>query len=299
MEQFARPELVSDMEVRPDGFGGSFYLYKDRWGNKHITNNLNFIFRELGTSEVAESILPVDRNVQGVTIKKTLEISRLEKSKGALPDPSDPFEAGISEQTIADPLEPINRVFFQFNDKLYFWLLKPLSTGYRAITPQPVRVGVRNFFYNLAFPIRFVNCLLQAKIEGASNELGRFLLNSTAGIGGFFDVATRQLNMKRYEEDFGQTLGSYGMGPAFFINWPILGPSTLRDTFGLLGDAVLDPLNYLVPRSKYNLSVKAYDGVNETSLSIGDYEELKKAAFDPYIAVKDAYDQNRRSKIKE
>ncbi len=97
---------------------------------------------------------------------------------------SDEDYAGIS-----DPLEPINRMFFHFNDKLYFWLLKPVSSGYKVVVPKPARVSVKNFFSNLAFPIRFVNCLLQAKFKGAGYEWGRFLTNSIFGLAGFFDVA--------------------------------------------------------------------------------------------------------------
>ncbi|MFH1123978.1 MAG: VacJ family lipoprotein, partial [Pseudomonadota bacterium] len=200
--------------------------------------------------------------------------------------------------SIADPLEPLNRVFFEFNDKLYFWLLKPVATGYKAVAPEPVRVGIRNVFYNLAFPIRFVNCLLQGKVVEASDEIARFVINSTIGLGGLLDVAGNKCEIKRHEEDLGQTFGSYGMGAAFYIHWPILGPSSVRETLGKVGDAFIDPLHYLDP-AKYQLSVKASDAVNETSLTLGDYEALKKAALDPYVAVRDAFYQNRQSKIKE
>ncbi len=128
-------------------------------------------------------------------------------------------EAFVAEETfpvgIADPLEPLNRAFYHFNDKLYFWLMKPLASGYKAVTPEKVRVGVKNIFYNLAFPIRFVNCLLQGKGKEACDEFVRFFTNSTIGMGGFLDVASSKLELKKYEEDLGQTLGSDGAGPAF------------------------------------------------------------------------------------
>lgn len=200
---------------------------------------------------------------------------------------------------IADPLEPINRAFYHFNDKLYFWVLKPAATGYKTVTPKIVRVGVKNFFHNLAFPIRFVNCLLQGKANGAGDEFVRFLTNSTIGLGGLIDVAGHKLKLKKHNEDLGQTLGSYGMGPAFYINWPFLGPSSLRDTLGKIGDYFLDPLNYMVPRTKYRACVAAYSTVNKTSLVIGEYEDLKKAAIDPYLAIRNAYYQNRKSQIEE
>ncbi|KPK76084.1 MAG: hypothetical protein AMJ79_08420, partial [Phycisphaerae bacterium SM23_30] len=155
---------------------------------------------------------------------------------------TDEYESDLDYMDISDPLEPINRIFFHFNDKLYFWFLKPVASGYKAVVPRPARKGVKNFFSNLAFPIRFVNCILQAKFDGAGYEVGRFLTNSILGLGGFFDVAEKQFNMKAYDEDLGQTLGAYGLGNGFYINWPVLGPSTFRDTIGDVGDYFLDPV---------------------------------------------------------
>lgn len=204
---------------------------------------------------------------------------------------------------IPDPLETINRGFFIFNDKLYFWILKPVSTGYKKVVPEPLRVNVRNFFYNLCMPIRAVNCLLQGKIEGLGIEIGRFFVNTTAGMLGLGDPAKKVFTAPRYDEDFGQTLGYFGLGPGFYIVWPVLGPSSLRDTVGLAGDMFLDPLNYYVKDLKNetatNLLVRGYDRVNKTSLTLGEYESLKRAALDPYASVRDAYSQYRQAKIKE
>lgn len=205
--------------------------------------------------------------------------------------------AGPSEEVIPDPLEPMNRAFFEFNDKLYFWVLKPVATGYKTVVPEEARVCVRNFFHNLAFPVRAVNNLLQGKFFGAFEETCGFLANSTVGLGGLADIATA-VDLKRHDEDFGQTLAAYGSGPAFYINWPFLGPSTLRDTIGSAADIFFDPLSYLgdywyAPWSR-GLNV-----VNETSLRIGDYESLKKSALDPYVALRDAYYENRLRRIRE
>ncbi len=200
---------------------------------------------------------------------------------------------------IRDPLEPINRAFFVFNDKLYFWVLRPVAKGYGVVAPETVRIGISNFFYNLAFPVRFVNCVLQGKVQGASEEISRFVINTTVGMAGFIDVATNKVEIPKNEEDFGQTFGVWGLGPAFYINWPILGPSTLRDTVGFVGDAFLDPIAFIIDPTEVTLALNLFDIVNQTSLRIGDYEDLKKAAFDPYIALRDAYYQNRRSKIEE
>lgn len=217
--------------------------------------------------------------------------------KEAGPEGKEETEPGASsEETVPDPLEPLNRAFFEFNDRLYFWVLKPVAIGYKTVVPEEPRVCVRNFFHNLAFPVRFVNNLFQGKFFGAFEETCGFLVNSTVGLGGLADIATA-IDLKRHEEDMGQTLAVYGSGPAFYINWPFLGPSTLRDTIGRVGDAFLDPVNYL--DWWYSGGARGVDTINETSLRIGDYESLKKAALDPYVALRDAFYQNRLSKIKE
>jgi phospholipid-binding lipoprotein MlaA len=203
---------------------------------------------------------------------------------------------------IADPLEPVNRAFFHFNDKLYFWVLKPVATGYKTIVPEDGRIGVQNFFSNLTTPVRLVNCLLQAKLKGAGSETLRFLLNTTLGIGGFLDLAKKEFKIEKREADFGQTLGIWGMGPVFYINLPILGPSSLRDGLGYGVDASFNPQTYLaayyVIAGFVNTGGWVLEKVNETSLRIGEYEDLKKSAIDPYIALKDAYHQYRQNKIK-
>ncbi len=217
------------------------------------------------------------------------------KEASAEQEETEPFAS--SEETIPDPLEPLNRAFFEFNDRLYFWVLKPAATGYKTVVPEEVRMCTRNFFNNLAFPVRFVNNLFQGKFFAAFEETCGFLVNSTVGLGGLADIA-KAVDLKTHEEDLGQSLAVYGAGPAFYINWPFLGPSSLRDTIGKVGDAFLDPVNYL-GGWYYSTGAKGFDTINETSLRIGDYESLKKAALDPYVALRDAYYQNRLSKIKE
>ena len=213
----------------------------------------------------------------------------------------DPFdeEMAAPPPTVPDPLEPLNRAFFVFNDKLYFWVLKPVARAYRAVLPQPARVAVRNVFRNLGSPVRAVNCLLQGKVDGLGRELLRFFVNSTAGMGGLADVAQHAWQMGPEDEDFGQTLGRAGAGAAVFINWPLLGPSNLRDTIGLVGDFFLSPFNYLTETTEGVVALWALREVNETSLRIGEFEAFKKAALDPYVAMRDAYHQNRESKIAE
>jgi phospholipid-binding lipoprotein MlaA len=199
---------------------------------------------------------------------------------------------------MADPLEPANRVVHEFNDKLYFWALKPVARGYNAVMPEPARIGVKNFFTNLAFPGRFLSCLLQADFGGAATEAGRFTINTLWGLGGFLDPASGgELKLQKQDTDLGQTLGVWGVGQGFYIVWPILGPSSPRDTVTLAGDYFLYPVSYINPWY-YWFAVRAYEEVNATSLRIGDYEALKDAAIDPYIAFRDAYAQYRFKKIK-
>ncbi len=212
----------------------------------------------------------------------------LDDSLDFLDEEDEGIENGIR---IADPLEPWNKVMYQFNDKLYFWVLKPVAKGYRAVVPQVVRNSVKNFFVNLTFPARFVNSLLQAKDQTATDELGRFLFNSTVGVLGFWDAAGRFYpDLNPVSEDLGQTLGRYRMGNGFYVVWPILGPSTLRDSVGLLGDRFLNPVTYVEP-TMASVGISAYDTVNGLSFRIGDYETLKDAALDPYEAFRDAYIQ--------
>jgi phospholipid-binding lipoprotein MlaA len=199
---------------------------------------------------------------------------------------------------VSDPLEFWNRAMFHFNDKLYFWILKPLARGYRAVIPKPARVGVKNFFHNLTTPLRMVNCLLQGKVSAAGGELGRFIVNSTVGVLGFGNPARHFPKLNPREEDLGQTLGTYGIGNGPYIVWPILGPSTLRDSIGLAGDWFLNPVSYVEP-TEASLEIKGYEIVNNTSLRIGEYESIKKASLEPYVAIRDGYIQYRRKKVEE
>jgi phospholipid-binding lipoprotein MlaA len=199
---------------------------------------------------------------------------------------------------IADPLEPFNRAMHQFNDKLYFWALKPVAQGYKVVVPEPARISVKNFFSNLGFPSRFLSCLLQTDFSGAAMEAGRFTINIIWGIGGLLDPSSnKELDLQMQDTDLGQTLGVYGVGQGFYIVWPILGPSSPRDSISIAGDYFLYPVSYIYPWYAW-LGVRGYQEVNTTSLRIGDYEALKNAAIDPYVAFRDAYIQYRLKKVK-
>ena len=198
---------------------------------------------------------------------------------------------------LADPLEPANRAFFEFNDRLYFWVLKPVASTYKKALPEPLRGSIRNFFLNVATPIRMVNCLLQLDMKGVGTELFRLVVNSTMGVVGFGDAGSEVFGVERRRADFGETLGVYGLGPAFYIDWPFLGPSSARDSVGFAGDYFLDPLSYLP--LVYGAGTRGYDRVNATSLTLGEYESLKRAALDPYIALRNAYYQYRQNQVEQ
>jgi len=208
-------------------------------------------------------------------------------------------EEGEEVVTIADPLEPLNRAVFHFNDKLYFWFLKPAARGYNYVFPEQFRICVRNFFVNLLFPVRFVNSILQGSFNAAAVELSRFVVNSTLGLGGLFDPSSRGLNLPMQDEDLGQTFGVYGLGHGFFLTVPVLGPYTARSLVGWVGDGFLDPVTWYVDPLLLSWGVKGYKKFNEVSLTLGDYEALKEAAIDPYVAIRNAYVQYRNAKVKE
>jgi len=213
-------------------------------------------------------------------------------------DWTDDLEEDEAVPYVRDPLERLNRGIFAFNDFFYFKFLKPVARGYGFITPEPVRIRVKNFFYNIGFPMRFVNDIFQIKFKRAGQGTCRFVFNSTVGILGFFNPAQKYPWLNPPPEDTGQTLGTWGIGNGFYIVLPILGPSTLRDSVGFVGDCFLQPVSYIRP-FYISLGARSYEVVNETSLSIGEYEDFKESALDPYAAFKDAYIQYREEAVKE
>jgi len=201
----------------------------------------------------------------------------------------------------ADPLEGWNRMWFGFNDKLYFWALKPVAQGYSYAIPERPRLWVHNFFHNLMYPVRFTSLMLQAKFDAAAVETSRFIGNTAFGLGGFADITSDSKPYKpigNTEQDLGLTLGYWGVGNGFYLVWPFLGPSTGRDTVGYAGDYFLTPTSYIHPWY-WSMATKSYDKVNEVSLRIGDYETLKEASVDPYVAVRDAYLRLRFKKMND
>lgn len=210
----------------------------------------------------------------------------------------DDFTLNLPDFIVKDPLEPMNRVFFEFNDKLYFWVLKPVAKGYSAILPVDIRRCLGNFFTNLAAPIRFVNHLLQGEVEDAGVVLTRFVINSTGGVFGLGDSAYRDFDIGPRQADFGQTLGKWGIAPGIYLCLPGLGPSTIRDTAGFFGDVYLHPYPYISRDWMKDLVYIGVDRVNTISVSPSVYEELKRVSLDPYVATRHAYYEYRQSIIK-
>ncbi len=210
---------------------------------------------------------------------------------------TDPFADEETEQLqVYDPLEPVNRGIFWVNDKLYFYLLKPVARGWRLV-PEPARTSFDNVFSNLATPVRLANSLLQFKFKAAGIELCRFFTNSTVGLGGLFDIASEN-NLPKSDEDLGQTFGHYGLGSGPYLILPILGPSNLRDGVGRIGDSFLDPLPYSL-RDDEVIVTKVFDAENKLSLDKDTYEGIKKHEIDPYLFIRSAYEQNRAAKVRK
>jgi phospholipid-binding lipoprotein MlaA len=217
----------------------------------------------------------------------------------------DEFESEFEDtKEVSDPLIGYNRFMTSINDKLYIYAYNPISKGYASVVPEIGRVGISNFFNNLKFPINFTNNILQLKFDHGIKELARFMLNSTVGLLGFIDVAT-YAGIESYEEDFGQTLGHYGVGSGFHIVLPFFGPSNLRDALSLSVDMSASPISYTsqpyqIPRS-FEEAVAMQTGyyMNKNSLHLGEYESLKKDALDYYLFFRDAYEQKRDREIEE
>jgi len=196
-----------------------------------------------------------------------------------------------------DPFEDFNRQMFAFNEGLDKAVIEPVAYGYRAVTNEPVREGVGNFTNNLGEPLTFVNHLLQGKLPDAGATLGRFVVNTTVGVAGVFDPAS-SMGMQRTNEDFGQTLGAWGVEPGPFIVLPFLGPTTTRDIVGRGADAVLNPLNYPEFESddEIRLGIVGLGGINAREGAIETFDELRQQ-IDPYTTLRRLYGRTRAADI--
>ncbi len=216
----------------------------------------------------------------------------------ALAQVQDPYAA----QTPDDPWESFNQSMFTFNLKLDEYVLRPVAAGYAEVVPEPGRRGIDRFFTNLGVLPRFVNSALQGKIDRAGREVGRFAVNTVLGGVGFFDVADELFGWQPSTEDFGQTLGHYGVSSGPYLMLPFYGPSSLRDTFGFVVDSGMNPMTYLLSFPKVFASQSGLtvgNAVNFRSLNLDLFEQVELVSVDLYAAVQDGYLQRRANAVKE
>lgn len=226
--------------------------------------------------------------------------------------PRDRDEYDIEEY---DPWEPFNETMFDFNRRLDRHIVKPVAQAYNKVVPDDVQRMIANGFDNLESIKRMVNSLLQRKWDGAVRELSRFLLNSTLGVGGLFDVA-KAAEIEKSREDFGQTLGFYGVGPGPYLVLPLSAPSTVRDFIGGVLDGFLNPLRYILPGNSFffdgltdpadyvqdsweRIVIDTGELVNDRSLNLELFQGFEETVIDMYSAVRHAYLERRRNLIKE
>lgn len=199
---------------------------------------------------------------------------------------------------VYDPLEGFNRTMFAFNDVAFRYVLTPVGRGYDYVMPDIAQKGVGNFFYNLGAPVRMVSALLQGKPKLAGQELGGFLANSTVGIGGLLRPSDSIFEKPLPEEDLGQTLGYWGIGQGPYIVLPILGPTTLRDGVGRVGEIWLSPYYYMDDED-LSYPLRILEITNELPGLSEQYEQLREASVDPYVALRDAYLKLRAQAVKQ
>jgi phospholipid-binding lipoprotein MlaA len=216
--------------------------------------------------------------------------------------------SNLPAQKVNDPLQGFNRTMFNLNDKLITHAIRPFAHGYAIIVPLRLRNGITNFFDNIQFPVRFVNSVLQGKLTRSAQETGKFIINSTAGVGGLIRVSDHIPALADVPpEDFGLTLGVWGLPPGPYLVMPVLGPSDCRDLVGFAGDYVISPLDwhtlgfihcaYISNATSLALSSVRY--VNGLPKAIDTYDQMKSEAVDPYVAIRDGYLSYRAAQLKK
>ncbi|WP_322030887.1 VacJ family lipoprotein [Paraburkholderia sp. J76] len=199
------------------------------------------------------------------------------------------------ERKPGDPFEPANRAIFKFNDKLDTYVAQPIAKGYQKVTPQPLRQAITNFFSNIGDADNFANNLLQLKITDAVEDLMRIAMNTTFGLGGLIDFATAA-GLPKHHQDFGLTMGHYGVPAGPYLVLPLFGPSSVRDGIGMGVDVKFNVINYFEPAVRNPMYIAQF--VSARADLLGATDLLKQAALDPYSFVRDAYRQQRESLIR-
>ncbi len=247
----------------------------------------------------SDRIVEVTGSIDGVSLVRvtgSLAETEGESASALIQQSTELSDADADEY---DPWESFNEKMFAFNRQLDRFVLKPIAYVYNLIMPEPWQVMIANGFDNIKFVPRLVNNLLQAKWGGAGRELGRFLINSTFGIGGLFDPAKDYWGIQKSSEDFGQTLGVWGTGPGPYLVLPFTEPLTVRDGIGKLVDSFLDPLTYFIPFIWDRLGMRLGDIVNDRALNYDLFQGFEESVIDMYSAVRHGYLQRRERLIRE
>jgi len=212
----------------------------------------------------------------------------------------------VEQKQSDDPFESYNIFMTNFNDNIYHSVWKPTATAYKNGVNKDIRKSIENVFLNLGYPINFINNILQFKIKNAAIETERFIINSTLGMFGLFDIAKTTFGLEPKKEDFGQTLGYWGVGSGPHIVLPFFGPSNLRDVVSFYPDGLVNPViynenrNYNVATSGYmTVGLTMYERLNTTSLNIEIYDSLTNSALSKYQVLKTSYEQKRKREIHE
>jgi phospholipid-binding lipoprotein MlaA len=242
------------------------------------------------------------RGEQGITASDTSSATPVAGSRAeqaALVSDAPPPPPDASEGVDYDPWESFNEKTFSFNfNVLDHYALKPAAKVWSEVLPEPARQGLANAFDNLAMPKRFVNKTLQGRLPEAGEELARFLINTTAGVAGFVDVASR-VGLQKSNADTGETLAMYGITPGPYLVLPLLPPLTVRDAIGYAGDSFMDPLSYFVTPLGVDVGRSAANQINERSNNMALYQDVEDTSIDLYAAVRNGYLQRRRVTIQD
>jgi phospholipid-binding lipoprotein MlaA len=221
-------------------------------------------------------------------------------------------EDEYAQPAVNDPFEKVNRSVFKFNDGLFRHVVRPISRGYETVTPPQLRRGLVSFFDNVRFPVRFTGCVLQGKFDRAAAETGKFVVNTTAGVGGFIKVSDRFPKLRVPDEDIGQALGKWGLPAGPYLVLPVLGPANPREILGRAGDYVLTPTSWgrgsIIPEDwqvmsemswEWRLAISALDTMSAFPELVSAYDTFNKAAVDPYVAFRNGFLQYREAMIRK
>ncbi len=250
------------------------------------------------TAAAPVELLPMEPITDGemtpylLALVDTMSIAQAQREREAGP----PLEPPVEEY---DPWESFNETMFRFNLNVDKYVLKPIAKGYNFIMPDELQRMIDRGFNNITFVPRFINNLLQGKWAGAGRELSRFLINSTVGIGGLWDMARQEWGIEPSREDFGQTLGVWGVGPGPFLVLPFMAPMTVRDGVGIGVDSAMDPLTYVIPFIWERLVMRVVSMINDRSLNLELFEGVQETTVDLYTAVRNAYLQRRAQQIRQ